>query len=135
MFKLELVAPKGKVFQQDVYMVVVPSVSGVAGILTDHAPIVAVLQHGVIAAYQSEDKITDKFFVSGGMIEFSNNHCHIICDAVHLLSDLRIEQVNEKISLLRKKLNHSEEKENRDLYRDEIKIFKSMLQVLEKEGS
>jgi F-type H+-transporting ATPase subunit epsilon len=49
MLKLEIVTPERKVFDEMVDSVTVPTASGEAGILPDHAPLISALKPGILS--------------------------------------------------------------------------------------
>ena len=57
-----------------VYMVTVPAVTGVMGILADHAPTIAQLKPGLVTVHSADlNDITHRFVVSGGIAVMKNN--------------------------------------------------------------
>ena len=49
MLKLEIVTPERRVLDTEVEMVTIPTASGEAGILTNHAPLLSELKAGVLS--------------------------------------------------------------------------------------
>jgi F-type H+-transporting ATPase subunit epsilon len=77
--RLELVAPRGPVFEGDVEMVVVPAVTGELGILAHHAPLVAELAIGQLRALTPEGRwIT--FAVAEGFAKVQFNKIIVLAD-------------------------------------------------------
>jgi len=65
--RLEVVSPEGRVFTDDVDMVVVPGIEGELGILPHHTPLVTALGTGELRIRQSG---TVQFMlISGGFVE------------------------------------------------------------------
>ena len=79
MLKLEIVTPEKKVFDDSVDSVTVPTASGEAGILPNHAPLVSALKPGILS--YSNKGIVDKLAVSGGFVEVSSNKVSILTDS------------------------------------------------------
>jgi F-type H+-transporting ATPase subunit epsilon len=79
MLKLEIVTPERKVFDDSVDSVTVPTASGEAGILPNHAPLVSALKPGILS--YSNKGIVDKLAVSGGFVEVSSNKVSILTDS------------------------------------------------------
>ena len=71
---LRLVTPNETIVNNSpVYMVTVPAVTGVMGILADHAPTIAQLQPGVVTVHTNDiNDITHRLFVSGGFAVVDN---------------------------------------------------------------
>jgi F-type H+-transporting ATPase subunit epsilon len=65
--RLEVVSPEGRIFTDDVEMVVVPGIEGELGILPHHTPLVTALGTGELRIRQSG---TVQFMlISGGFVE------------------------------------------------------------------
>jgi len=78
MLKLEIVTPERKVFDADVDSVTVPTATGDAGILPNHAPLVSALKPGVVS-YTAKGT-SDKFAISGGFVEVSSDRVSVLAD-------------------------------------------------------
>ena len=76
--RLEIVTPEKRVFDDEVDSVTVPTASGEAGILPNHAPLVSALKPGILS-YTSKG-VTDKLAVSGGFVEISENMVSVLAD-------------------------------------------------------
>jgi len=94
---LEIVSPEATLFSNDVDSVVVPGINGEFEMLNNHAPIVSLLQEGVIrikthskyidfeGLHNSLDKLSDdnKIFtlkINSGTIELKDNKIIILAD-------------------------------------------------------
>ncbi len=62
--RFEFVAQTGRVFEDDVDMVIAPGSDGILGILPRHAPLMAVVQPGEVVVKQAGQP--DRYFVVGG---------------------------------------------------------------------
>ena len=78
MLKLEIVTPERKVFDAEVDSVTVPTATGDAGILPNHAPLVSALKPGVVS-YTAKGT-SDKFAISGGFVEVSSDRVSVLAD-------------------------------------------------------
>jgi len=76
--KLEIVTPEKKVFDDTVDSVTVPTASGDAGILPNHAPLISALRPGILT--YSNKGTTSQMVVSGGFMEVSNNAVSVLTD-------------------------------------------------------
>lgn len=76
--RLELVAPRGPVFEGDVEMVVIPAVTGEMGILPRHAPLVAHLAIGQLRALVDGKWMT--FAVAEGFAKVQFNKVIVLAD-------------------------------------------------------
>ena len=72
--RLRFVTPNETIVNNaPVYMVTVPAVTGVMGILADHAPTIAQLLPGVVTVHTNDlNDVTHRLFVSGGFAVVNN---------------------------------------------------------------
>ncbi len=83
MFHLQLVTLTGIKYDQDVSEVILPTLDGQIGILTDHMPLISVATVGVISIRRNPhdpERELDHFAVYGGVIEFDKNNLKVIVD-------------------------------------------------------
>lgn len=83
MIHLQLVTLSGKIFEDDVYEVLLPTLDGQIGVLQDHMPLVSAATNGVISIRHTERDRDDQmefFATNGGVIEVSNNSLKVIVD-------------------------------------------------------
>ncbi len=78
MLKLEIVTPERRILDAEVDSVTVPTATGEAGILPNHAPLVSALKPGVVS-YTAKGN-SDKFAISGGFVEVSSNRVSVLAD-------------------------------------------------------
>lgn len=78
MLKLEIVTPEKKVVDADVDSVTVPTATGEAGILPNHAPLISALKPGVLS-YSNKGAV-ERLAVAGGFVEVSNNQVSVLTD-------------------------------------------------------
>ena len=82
MLRLEIVTPEKKIYSDDVDSVVVPGSEGEMGILTDHAPLMTMLQPGELRVFKGGEEL--RMAIGSGFIEVSNNKVAVLTDmAVH----------------------------------------------------
>ncbi|HET9148557.1 MAG TPA: ATP synthase F1 subunit epsilon [Acetobacteraceae bacterium] len=84
---LEIISPEKLLLARPVDMVVIPGTEGDLGILPEHSKLITSLRGGVIDLYEGE-RITDRFFVSGGFAEVTETSCTVLADAIIRLADL-----------------------------------------------
>ncbi|MDA8442457.1 MAG: F0F1 ATP synthase subunit epsilon [Peptococcaceae bacterium] len=77
-FKLEVVAPEGKVVGADVQFVKLPSVEGELGILAHHTPLIGALKVGIIR--YTKDEKSYRIATSGGFVEVANNKVTVLAE-------------------------------------------------------
>lgn len=90
MLKLEIVTPEKRVLDTEVDSVTVPTATGEAGILPNHAPLIASMKPGILT-YSAKGS-TDKLAVSGGFVEVSDNTVSVLADAAEAAGEIDITQ-------------------------------------------
>jgi F-type H+-transporting ATPase subunit epsilon len=83
MFRFQLVALTGTKFDDEVYEVVLPTMDGEIGVLTDHMPLVSVATNGAILVRKNQrdtDRERELFAISGGAIDVTNNVLRVLVD-------------------------------------------------------
>ena len=86
MLKLEIVTPEKKVFDESVDSVTVPTASGEAGILPNHAPLISALKPGILS--YTLKGTTERLAVSGGFVEVSSNSVSVLTDSAEMASEI-----------------------------------------------
>jgi len=86
--RCEIVSQDRTVFQGDVDIVVLPGAAGEMGILPHHAPVLAILNYGVIKIRR--DGKEDLFTVAGGVAEVQPDIVTILADAAENIEDIDI---------------------------------------------
>lgn len=86
MLKLEIITPESRVVDAEVDAVTVPTASGEAGILPNHAPLISTVKPGVLT--YSAKGASDRLAVSGGFVEVSNNKVAVLVDSAEAAGDL-----------------------------------------------
>ena len=72
MFRLQLQTISGTKFDDEVYEVQLPTMSGQIGVLTGHMPLISVASHGVIKVRKKPndpDDFMELFATNGGVVE------------------------------------------------------------------
>src|SRR5437588_7013383 len=91
---VEIVTAERLVFQDDnVDMVVAPSVDGQVGILPHHAPLLTVLQVGELRIVRGSDE--QSIVVAGGFMEVLHNKVTILADAAEHSEEIDLAQAED----------------------------------------
>jgi F-type H+-transporting ATPase subunit epsilon len=83
MLHLQLVTLSGIKFEDDVYEVVLPTLEGEIGVLSNHMPLISVATAGVVIVKKNRtdaDNQKEFFAISGGVIEIDHNQLRVIVD-------------------------------------------------------
>jgi F-type H+-transporting ATPase subunit epsilon len=93
MIHLKLVTLTGVKLDADVAEVLLPTIDGQIGVLTDHMPLMTVATDGIISVRHNEkdqDSQMENFAAYGGVIEISNNNLRVLVDEAD-----RADEINE----------------------------------------
>lgn len=89
MLKLEIVTPEKRVIDETVDSVTVPTLSGEAGILPSHAPLISALKPGILSF--TNKGTTEKLAVAGGFVEVSSDTVSVLTDLAESSSEIDVE--------------------------------------------
>lgn len=91
LIRLKLETISGTKFDDDVYEVQLPTMSGQIGVLPDHMPMVSVATHGIIKIRRNAndpDDFMDYFVTNGGVIEVIDNILSVLVDEADHEADI-----------------------------------------------
>ena len=129
MLKLEIVTPQKRVLEADVDSVTVPTASGEAGILPNHAPLVSALKPGILS-YTSRGT-SDKIAITGGFVEVNANKVAVLADAAQTPGDVDVQAVRAERDAAEKDLaaHAAAPVEETEVIRDRIESANAKLQL------
>ena len=78
-FELSIISAESKVFEGEVENVLVPGMIGDFLVLSDHAPCISSIRPGFLE-FSDEARKKQKYFVSGGIVEVTNNMVSVLVD-------------------------------------------------------
>ena len=78
-FELSIISAESKVFEGEVENILVPGMIGDFLVLSDHAPCISSIRPGFLEFSDGASK-KQKYFVSGGIIEVTNNVVSVLVD-------------------------------------------------------
>jgi F-type H+-transporting ATPase subunit epsilon len=105
MFHFQLVALSGTKFDGDVYEVVLPTLDGQIGVLTQHMPLVSVATNGAIMVRRNPhdgDSDREFFATNGGLIDVSNNSLRVLVDEADHADDINESETQAAIERAKK---------------------------------
>lgn len=88
MLKLEIVTPEKRVLNTEVDSVTVPTASGEAGILPNHAPLISALRPGVLS--YSNKGTTERLAVTGGFVEVKGDKVAVLADTAETAGEVDV---------------------------------------------
>jgi F-type H+-transporting ATPase subunit epsilon len=83
--KLDILTPERKIYEGDVYGILVPGVQGYFELLDNHAPIVAALGNGNMKVLKDKNNNVEEYRINGGFIEMSNNKTVVLVESAEIL--------------------------------------------------
>jgi F-type H+-transporting ATPase subunit epsilon len=91
MFNLVILTLEKTVFDEEVFSVNVPGSEGYFEILSNHAPLIALIKPGKLEIQKHEgSKLI--YALSGGFFEVSDNNATLIADAIELVSEIDVKR-------------------------------------------
>jgi len=112
---LEIISPEKLLLARPVDMVVIPGTEGDLGILPGHSKLITGLRGGLVDIYEA-GKITDRFFVSGGFAEITEEHCAVLADDITKQSELNASVATDALAKA-KEAYAAVDTQDRDAYR------------------
>jgi len=94
-FQFNLVSPERLLFAGHVDQVDVPGLEGDFGVLSGHAPIVAVVRPGIVTMLAGTDR--EKFVVFGGLAEFVQEELTILANSATSVEELDLAELRTRI--------------------------------------
>jgi F-type H+-transporting ATPase subunit epsilon len=89
-FRLEIVTAEREIYADDVESMVAPGVEGELGILPHHAPLMTMLQPGVLRIRKSDEELL--LCVAGGFLEVRPDRVVILADAAEHAEEIDVER-------------------------------------------
>ena len=87
-FKLEIISPQDKIFDDEVDLCIMPGIEGDFGVLRNHMPFLTTLRLGIAYIYK-EKKLIKTYLVNGGVVEVSKNHCTLLTEDIINSNDFK----------------------------------------------
>lgn len=122
--KVNIIAPNQVLYSGEADLVNVPGVLSPFEVLYNHAPIVSGLERGIIKISDKKDG-TKRFVSSAGFIEVLNNNVSILVEKAIDEGNLKADDLNKNIDILKQKLSKLEEGES------DIAVLKSEIEFEE----
>lgn len=128
MLKLEIVTPEKRVLDAEVDSVNVPTASGEAGILPNHAPLISALKPGVLS-YTTKGS-TEKLAISGGFVEVNSDKVAVLADTAESGADIDVDAARAEREAAEKALAAAGGSiEESEVYRDQLATANVRIQL------
>ena len=128
---VNIVTPDGPVYDSEVSMVIVKTVTGEMGILPGHIPTVAPL--AVSAVRLKKDNNTEVVAVSGGFVEIRPDKVTLLTPSAEIADDIDIARAKEAVKRAEQRLQSKQD--NIDFKRAELSLKRAMNRINVKEGN
>lgn len=125
MIKINVVTPDGKLFEEEVSIIIVRNEDGEQAILQDHTPVVIAINPGYVRLIKDEETL----FVTivGGFIEFSNNVVTVVAQEAEIGKDH--ENALKHLTDLRKRRLDENRRRNIDFTKAERELRKQIKNI------
>lgn len=124
-FKIKVVTYEEKVLEQEADYVLVRTTEGDMGILPNHSPFIAGLSTGEMKIRLNGKE--EKYFVSEGLLEISNNVVTIIASEAIPADKLDVERARREVEELKAKL--AKMQEDKDILLTQKNLHKALMKV------
>ena len=124
-FKIKVVTYEEKVLEQEAEFVLVRTTEGDMGILPNHSPFIAGLSTGEMKIRLNGKE--EKYFVSEGLLEISNNVVTIIATEAIPADQLDVERAKKEVEELKAKL--AKIQEDKDILLTQKNLHKALMKV------
>lgn len=124
-FKIKVVTYEEKVLEQEAEFVLVRTTEGDMGILPNHSPFIAGLSTGEMKIRLNGKE--EKYFVSEGLLEISNNVVTIIATEAIPADQLDVERAKKEVEELKVKL--AKMQEDKDILLTQKNLHKALMKV------
>src|SRR5512140_24596 len=91
--RLDIVTAERAIYSQDVDEVIAPGIDGELGILPEHAPLMTMLQPGMLTIKRDGDELN--LAVSGGFMEVRPDRVIVLADAAEHAEEIDIARAEE----------------------------------------
>ena len=109
--QVDIVTPEKKIFSENsILSVTVHGIEGDMGILNNHIPIITFLRPGTIKI-QAQNK-DSSFFISDGVLEFSNNVLTILASEIYDLATIEPDTINKLKAESKEKMQKENQSDN-----------------------
>lgn len=107
--KIKVISPEKIIWNTEAEQIVLPSITGGIGILSNHAPLVTVLQTGLLKKFENNSCVP--LVLWGGVAQVENNEITVLANGVEEFSETTMtrEEADKKVTELLAELETSRE--------------------------
>src|SRR6202035_5666140 len=111
-FRVEVLTPEGKVFDEEVEMVSTRTADGSIGILAHHEPVLAMLDPAELRLYRSDTDVV-RFAQAEGYMQIAENRALLLVQEAFPPDQLDAGQLRERLQEAERQLESSDEDSER----------------------
>ena len=124
---LEVVTPEKVMVSQEVDIVVAPGTMGEFGVLEGHVPFLSGIEPGELRFTSGSQ--TERFFVTTGFSEVSDNKVSVLVDAAEKASEIDFERSRKAMERARDRLAKDRGGEDIDFLRAEAALKRAIVRI------
>ncbi len=128
---LEIITPDKAAFKGEIISVTVPGVKGRFQVLKNHAPLISILEVGMIKVVTPDNK-SAFYATGGGTIEVLNNNVLILADSLELTENIDVERAKSAKQRAKERLERREEGTDLDRAENALRRAQNRLNIIEK---
>jgi F-type H+-transporting ATPase subunit epsilon len=128
---IEIITPAKITYKGNIESVTVPGVKGSFQVLKNHAPLISVLDIGLVKIKENENS-TKYFATSGGTVEVLNNYILVLADSLEALDEIDIERAQRAKERAMERLTHKTEDTDIERARTALARSVNRLNLVEK---
>ena len=107
-FKVEILTPEGEVFNDEVEMVSTKTSVGSIGLLTNHQPLLAMLDPTELRLYKSESDVV-RYAQGEGFLQIAGEHALVLVDEVFEVDQLDRSDLQDRLKRAEDEISKAEE--------------------------
>ena len=129
-FKVEVLTPEGKVFEDEVEMVSTRTTTGSIGVLAHHAPLMAILEPTELRLYKSDSDVV-RFAQGEGYLQVVDNSALLLVEEAIAPDEIDRGAFETRVREAREAAERADEgSEERARHEREVKRYEAFLQVV-----
>jgi F-type H+-transporting ATPase subunit epsilon len=105
-FRVEVLTPDGKVFDEEVEMVSTRTAVGSIGVLAHHEPVLAMLDPTELRLYRTETEIV-RFAQAEGYMQFADNRALLLVEEAYPPEQLNAAQLRDRLQEAERRLEEA----------------------------
>ena len=107
-FRVEVLTPEGKVFDEEIEQISTKTTVGSIGILANHEPVLAMLDPTELRLYRSDSDVVS-FAQAEGYIQVADNRVLILVEEAQSPERLDVAQLRERLKVAEEELSSADE--------------------------